>query len=722
MADRDTRERDILVASNEYAYVQDLTKGDIVLYVGPTKISLSNTERLVEFRDGRFVPVRGEEGSLGVYPFIAASSAQYVILENPPKDQNSKPVKGNNSSIELLTGKKVVVPGPVTFPLWPGQKAKVINGHELREDQYLVVRVYDKVEGDDSPIGTEKIIKGSEVSFYIPKTGLEVAPDEKSAYVRSAVTLLDGEYCVLLAPNGQRKYVRGSAVVFPEPMEEFVQKGGTKIFRAHHLRKNMGLYVRVVKDFEATDGDQVPAGRYTAGQEIFLKDREGFFFPSENLEVVGEVHAIPTAEKEGVYVREIETGKISTEIGPKNYLPDPTKVEVVARQLDPETAKLYGLLNHDKNKAVSIYIPPSFAVLVTAKNKREVVKGPQTRIMNYDEDLEVLRLSTGKPKTDESLLSTCFLQTDGNKVSDIVRVKTSNHVELDVTLSYRVSFVSGDGEANNERWFNVKNYVGLLCDHLGSIVRAAVRSTSIEAFHANSTEIIRTAILGEKRGEEKRVGRHFNENGMWVYDVEVLDVKILDADVKKLLSDAQRSAIVAEVNTKQESLRLNSEKLKEDVNRQIYEAQMTTLAKAVELEGSKRNLSEAKTQAAIELDKLEKVGRAENEAKALEISTTARVEATAKEVKVDIKTLNAKVAAFKDEMGAIQPELITTLKVLGNQHLAAELAKNLSPLAILGGASIVDVLERLLKSLPIGTNAEGLTEAVRGLGRVAEKR
>jgi virginiamycin A acetyltransferase len=31
MADRDVRERDILIASNEYAYVQDLTKGDIVL-------------------------------------------------------------------------------------------------------------------------------------------------------------------------------------------------------------------------------------------------------------------------------------------------------------------------------------------------------------------------------------------------------------------------------------------------------------------------------------------------------------------------------------------------------------------------------------------------------------------------------------------------------------------------------------------------------------------
>ena len=58
MAEREIRERDILVAANEFAYVQDLTKGDIVLYVGPTKISLSNTERLVELRGERFAPAR----------------------------------------------------------------------------------------------------------------------------------------------------------------------------------------------------------------------------------------------------------------------------------------------------------------------------------------------------------------------------------------------------------------------------------------------------------------------------------------------------------------------------------------------------------------------------------------------------------------------------------------------------------------------------------------
>ena len=102
MSERDVRERDILVAANEYAYVQDLTKGDIVLYVGPTKISLSNTERIVELRGDRFVPVRADDASFGVSAFITASSAQYIVLENPAKEGQQKPIRGSNAASELL--------------------------------------------------------------------------------------------------------------------------------------------------------------------------------------------------------------------------------------------------------------------------------------------------------------------------------------------------------------------------------------------------------------------------------------------------------------------------------------------------------------------------------------------------------------------------------------------------------------------------------------------
>ena len=699
MAERDVRERDILVASNEYAYVQDLTKGDIVLYVGPTKISLSNTERLVELRSDRFVPMRGEDG--GVAPFVSASSAQYVVLENPSKDPSARPVKGSNSAIELLTGRRVVVPGPASFPLWPGQKAKVVDGHALHEDQYLRLRVYDQVEGDPSPIGAQKIITGAQVSFYVPLTGLEVLLDERGVYVRNAVTLLDGQYCILRGPQGARRYVRGPSVVFPAPLEEFVQMSGNKIFAAYPLRKDRGLHVRAVKPVDATEGDQLPPGQYRAGQELFLQGQDGFFFPTEALEVLGEVAAIPLAEQEGLYVRELATGRVETITGPRLFLPDPTRYERVERVLSPDLAALYGLFAHNPARAIAIHVPPSYAVLVTARNKRAVVKGPQVRILDFDEGLEILQLSTGKPKTDDTLLPTCFLQTQGNKVSDIVRVRTSDHVELDVTVSYRVSFTSQEGK-DDARWFNVKNYVALLCDHVGSIVRAAVRATPIERFHANGAEVVRTAILGEKRGEEKRLGRGFEENGMAVYDVEVLEVVIRDLDVKELLSSAQRAAITSEIARKQEELRLAGEQLKESVNREVYEAKLLSLAKEVELELGRRALAVTHAEARTEVDRLARVGQANILAQALEIESTAQAQAGARDAELAERERLSQVTAFRQQMEALQPELISTLKTLGNQQLAEALTKNLSPLAILGGDSVAQVAERLLQALPLG--------------------
>jgi hypothetical protein len=646
MAEREIRERDILVAANEYAYVQDLTKGDIVLYVGPTKISLSNTERLVELRADRFVPARGEESGAGIHPFVLASTAQYVILENPPKDEAVRPVKGSNSAIELLTGRRVVVPGPATFPLWPGQRARVVDGHRLREDEYLIIRVYEQVGQDDAPIGTERVVRGSETSFYIPRTGLEVVPSE-TGYVR----------------------------------------------RARRLRKNTGLHLRVIKPFVAGEGDSLPPGSYQAGQDLFLSEREGVFFPTDRLEVVGEISAIPLAEAEGLYVRDLESGRISTLMGPSNFLPDPTRIEVVSRPVDPRSRALYGVPTSPADRALTIAVPPNTAVMVTAPHRREVVRGPQVRTLDFDEELEVLTLSTGRPKSEEQLLPTCFLQLEGNKVSDVVRLQTADHVQLEVALSYRVSFVARDGTA--VKWFNVRNYVGLLCDHAGSLLRAAARAVGIDELHAAGTQILRTALLGEKHGDDRRAGRLFEENDMWVYDVEVLDVRILDPEVEALLADAQRTAISAEIACRKEAL-----------NRRTYEAQIATAQQAVALQTARHQVAVAQEGSAVELERLAKLGRATADAEALTLTSRARLEAAGQEQALEARGIEVRTAAFAAQMEALHPELIATLKALGNQHLAAELTRNLGPLSILGGESVVEVAERLLGALPLGAAGE----------------
>ena len=87
-----------------------------------------------------------------------------------------------------------------------------------------------------------------------------------------------------------------------------------------------------------------------------------------------------------------------------------------------------------------------------------------------------------------------------------------------MTLAYsmRVSF---DGEPT--RWFEVENYVKFLCDHVRSVLKGSAKKHTIEAFYARSVEIIRDAILGTA---EPRAGMVFDENGMRVTDVEVLDV------------------------------------------------------------------------------------------------------------------------------------------------------------------------------------------------------
>ena len=180
---------------------------------------------------------------------------------------------------------------------------------------------------------------------------------------------------------------------------------------------------------------------------------------------------------------------------------------------------------------------------------------------------------------------------------------------------------------------------------------------------------------------------------MRVYDVEVLDVNILDAEVQVLIGGAQRNAIVAEVSrTRQELLHLETARLKEQVRRAICDEQALTMtSELARVDRKTRSVDLATAESAVAVDGVAEV---------------ARIAARERENEVERRMMEARVAAFRDQMAAIAPELIATLKTLGHQHLAIELTKNASPLAILGGESVTDVVERLLGSLPVGAASQ----------------
>src|SRR6185436_7656260 len=156
-----------------------------------------------------------------------------------------------------------------------------------------------------------------------------------------------------------------------------------------------------------------------------------------------------------------------------------------------------------------------YAVMVIdKKGNRRVEQGPKTLLLEYDETLELLQLSTGHPKgTDRRVLETVFLRVANNQVGDLCDVETADHVKARLSLVLRVSF-----RGEPQRWFELDNYVQRICDQARSLLKAAVKRHTVEALHASAPEIVKDILLGQPDEAGQRPGLFFSENGMHVTD------------------------------------------------------------------------------------------------------------------------------------------------------------------------------------------------------------
>lgn len=798
------QERDLVLAPNEYSYVLDKTKGKIDTYVGPFKTSLAGTDQLVTFDSSkkRFKPSTFPDA---ISPFSIAPEGWYLILKNPESNKKQPNTGVVNSLPDLDIGRKINMPGPVSIPLWPGQLCKVLRGHNLRSNQYLLVRVYDgiaaekcrdeaiiKKQDDDDNIPTvEKyttgqllIIKGSEVSFYIPPTGIEIVQDENGDYIRSAASLERLEYCVLLDEDGNKQYITGPSVVFPKPTEKFKinKKTNNRVFKAVELNEISGIYIKVIAPY-TEDGKE-----FKVGDELFITGKDQMiYFPRAEHAVIKygdkDIHyavAIPAGEAR--YVLNRITGEISLVNGPKMLLPDPRKEVIVRRILDPKTVKLWYPGNKEaldyntelssvseeettryvsdlalKSRSIVPTASPEmdefarkskftkprtvtldtkyegapkispwtgYAVMVVdASGSRKVIKGPTTYLIEYDEYLEAMELSTGTPKRDKETINTVYLRTLNNKVSDSILAETKDLCEVNIELSYRVNF-----EGRSSAWFNVENYVKFLCDHMRSILRSVVKKYTIEEFYENSTEIIRNSILGIPNEKGIRSGKLFSENGMRIYDVEVLDVSMQDEDIEGLLTQNQNDIIV---NT----LALAKEKRKLEIQKEIENIKIASgiLKTKTEIESIRNTSSIYIETFNAEMQKVEDSSLGESRKRdvekekqdTLDLVNDKNIERNRKEAEVSLEIskkqleqqlelLQGNVDAFKTKIESISPGLIESMQVFSNSDLAGKLSESMAPLAMLGGKSVTDVFLQLAQGL-------GLNELVSGLDKKLSK-
>ena len=130
--ERRSKKTDLVLSNGEYAFTQDATTGVVKVLSGPTVVNVTGQEYPVVYHTDaqRFAQVELEDAA---QKSPMASQGFYIELHNPPATESgAQPNEGSKEiAPALLMGRRVNIPGPTTFSLWPRQVAKVIEGHHL---------------------------------------------------------------------------------------------------------------------------------------------------------------------------------------------------------------------------------------------------------------------------------------------------------------------------------------------------------------------------------------------------------------------------------------------------------------------------------------------------------------------------------------------------------------------------------------------------------------
>ena len=817
---RMNQQRDLVLSINEFCFLQNKTNGSIRSHVGPLTMTISAQEALVTFneRTKKFEETSNFEAAKQL--FISAPEGWYIVLKNPTTDGVYPDAgKANASPSTIKIGTKVNIPGPISFALYPGQMAKTVRGHKLRSNQYLLARVYDaeaanksletatiiNTKGEEVAAKTEDyfvgqllVIKGTEVSFYIPPTGIEVLPvGNTNNYIRDAVTLERLEYAILKDEDGEKRYVHGPAVVFPEPTETFVTapKGGT-IFRALELSPISGIYVKVIADYTDEKGVQHPVG-----EELFITGNEQMiYYPRPEHAMIqydGKYmhHAIAIPEGEGRYILNRISGDIKTVKGPQMYLPDPRHEVVVKRKLTSKECQLiypgnlevleynnglnekaieklarkggtqaitdainnaYTTSNQEATLAifetgsnisrgvsytkprtitldtkydgvVAVNVWTGYAVNIVSKTgKREILVGPAARLLDYDETLEAVELSTGCPKTTDNLIKTAYLRVENNKVSDIIDAQTKDFVEVRIKVSYCVNFLP----EYKDKWFSVENYVKYLCDRERSLIKREIKKYTIEEFYANATDIVRNVAINHRdektEAEDSNIpaGRFFKENGMLVHDAEILNVGVerkvavtLEAHQEEMiakcleLSDAEKRAEVqaklAEYERKEIEMRHQNKVHKFELEQKFQMEEMEAKAKKdAELRAQKEAATKAEADMQVILDAIQTAKLARDKKQ-----DEAKLETERALAEIEKSRQEAYAATVKTIVESISDDLVAALTSSANADMLETVTEAMAPYAIANGESVADVTNKLLRGTTLEKVIDKVTEA-----------
>ncbi len=310
---------------------------------------------------------------------------------------------------------------------------------------------------------------------------------------------------------------------------------------------------------------------------IFSPVNSSEYIPPTQVVVVTRRKAIPLDENEGIYVRDIKTGRVRAVIGEtymlthdeelwQKELPkqvedllarDPlaernvptrnqTSDKTQSQQSTTTTSSKSSSTKRDKSQLVTYRVPHNACVQIyDYKSKRaRIIFGPELVMLGPDEHFTLLSLSGTVPKKPNQIQTLCLL-LGPDFFTDVIVIETADHARLSLQLSYNWHFQIADinDEKEAAKLFSVPDFVGDAAKAIASRVRGAVAGTQFDDFHKNSAEIIRASVFGVDSNRRIRDQFVFPQNNLVITSIDIQSVEPVDQRTRDALQKSVQLAI-----------------------------------------------------------------------------------------------------------------------------------------------------------------------------------
>ena len=516
---------------------------------------------------------------------------------------------------------------------------QTVRAHVLTEKKALHLRAsrtYKDVFGQERKAGSEWLITLSDAETHIPDVYEEVVGEV------NITTLTNRQYAVLLDPIGPNgKPSLGLKELRKGPVSFFLRPGErleSGIQSVQVLGAEEALLLRARETLKDEEVVRQPGDRWMIyGPTDYV--------PPVEVEIVEKRRAIPLDENEGIYVRDITTGRVRSVVG-ESYMLKPNE-ELWEKDLPESVEELLAAREgaggrkgpRDRTRVVSYRAPHNTAVQIYdyKDKKARVVFGPELVTLGPDEHFTVLSLSGDKPKRPH-VIKDIALQLGPDFMTDIVTVETADHARLSLKLSYNWHFdVNAKEVGDAEKIFQVPDFVGDGCKAIASRVRGAVAQASFDDFHKRSAKIIRTAVFGLDDQEKVRNKFHFSANNLVITNIDIQSVEPVDQRTRDSLQKSVQLAIEITTNSQEASARHEAARLEQEAKGRLERQKINDEAEA---EKSRKQLLQLQAQSAA----VESTGQATAEAKAR--AEAAQIEG---EAAVKMSLLKAESTKIKSE-------------------------------------------------------------------------